>query len=84
MVEPSLPFFIQWAPETALPGTTGVEHPTVVKGIKELILECDPDRFTSWLGGHRLPVTVRPGSPRVVAIVLSAESGDVLMGRLNS
>jgi Glyoxalase-like domain len=81
MVEPSLPFFIQWAPETVLPGTAGVEHAAAVTGIKELIVECDPDRFTSWLGGaHRLPVTVRPGSRRVVAILLSTESGDVLMG----
>jgi hypothetical protein len=80
MVEPSLPFFIEWAPETELPGTTGVEHTMAVKGIKELIVEGDQDRFDSWLGVHQLPVTVRPGSPRVVAIVLSTQSGDVLMG----
>jgi hypothetical protein len=63
MVEPSLPFFIEWAPETELPGTTGVEHTTAVKGIKELIVEGDQDRFHSWLVVHQLPVTVRPGSP---------------------
>ena len=80
MVEPSLPFFIEWAPETELPGTTGVEHTMAAKGINELIVEGDQDRFDSWLGVHELPVTVRPGSPRVVAIVLSTQSGDVLMG----
>jgi hypothetical protein len=79
MVEPSLPFFIEWAPETELPGTTGVEHTMAVKGIKELIVEGDQDRFDSWLGVHQLPVTVRPGSPRIVAIVLSTQSGDVLI-----
>ena len=80
MVEPSLPFFIEWAPETALPGTTGVVHQTVVKGIKEMIVEGDPDRFQSWLGAHNLPVTLRPGGSRLTGIVLSTQSGDVVVG----
>ncbi len=80
-VEPSLPFFMEWAPETALPGTSRAEHAAVVKGIKELILECDPDRLRFWLGEHHLPVRVGPGSyGRLAGIVLTTTSGEVVVG----
>jgi hypothetical protein len=58
--EPSLPFFIEWAPGSTLPGAAGKARSL------ELHLAGDADRLTAWLGGHRLPITVETGTPAVV------------------
>jgi hypothetical protein len=77
MVEPALPFFIEWASGTPLPGSIRVAHQAAVEGINELIIEVDENRLAFWLGEHSLPLTVRAGGSRVAGIVLSTLFGDV-------
>jgi hypothetical protein len=79
MIEPALPFFIEWASGTRFPGNIGVSHPAAVDGITELIIEADQRQLASWLGGHSLPVTVRAGGSRVIGIVLSTQSGEIIV-----
>jgi hypothetical protein len=57
--EPSLPFVIEWGPDTPFPGAAG-SHVDV-----SLQLRGDARRLTDWLGQHQLPITVRPGAPAV-------------------
>jgi Glyoxalase-like domain len=79
MIEPALPFFIEWASETRFPGAIGVAHPAAPKGITELIIEADHDRLASWLGRRALPLTVRPGGCCVSGVVLSTQTGEVIV-----
>ena len=55
--EPYLPFFIEWAPGTPLPGRGAVGE------LSELQLRGDPDRLAAWLGEHHLPITVNLKGP---------------------
>ena len=80
VAEPSLPFFIEWAPDTPLPGTAVVRHPAGPAKIARLILEGDASRLSSWLGDHRLPIVIRPGSPAVAGIAVSIGLDEVLLG----
>jgi Glyoxalase-like domain len=80
MAEPSLPFFIEWAAGSRLPGGIEVEHPTAATGITRLIVEGEPQRLSSWLGRHWLPVTVADAGSGVIAVVLSTPSGEVTVG----
>jgi len=75
--EPSLPFFIEWAQGTALPGRIAADHPAGRVEITRLVLTGDADRVARWLGDHRLPLTFRPGKPAVTAIVLSTAAGEL-------
>jgi hypothetical protein len=79
MLEPGLPFFIEWASGARLPGSIAASHPAAVQGITELIIQGDQGRLTSWLGGHSLPLTVRRGGSRVLGIVLSTQSGQIIV-----
>jgi hypothetical protein len=58
--EPCLPFFIEWAPGTRLPGDGGVARLT------RLRLQGDAARIDGWLGEHDLPLEITPGAPGVV------------------
>jgi Glyoxalase-like domain len=78
--ESSLPFFIEWAEGLRLPGTTAVDHPAAPTGISKVLLEGDPSRLAAWLGDHALPIVVRPGRHAVAAVVISAASGEILIG----
>jgi hypothetical protein len=60
--EPCLPFFIEWAPGTTLPGHG---HEGRIDGLE---LVGDAARLRDWLGDHDLPITVRSGPPAVAAI----------------
>ena len=69
--EPSLPFFIEWEPETKLPGHAtvhkagnGENHP----GLPSTQTRCG---WPDWLGKHHLPIVVRAGTPAVTAIYTS-------------
>ena len=77
--EPSLPFFIEWAHGTSLPGRTPATHPAGAVRIAELQLDGDADRLTAWLGGHRLPITVRPGAPALAGILLTGAAGEIAL-----
>ena len=78
--EPCLPFFIEWAPATSLPGRAPATHR--VGGpvqIARLQLDGDGDRLAAWLGDHRLPITVRPGVPAVAAVFLTGAAGEIAL-----
>jgi Glyoxalase-like domain len=75
LVEPSLPFFIEWAQGTPFPGRAAAAPFEAT----ELRLEGDPARLAGWLGPHTLPVTIEPGSPRVKGLVLRGPAGEVLL-----
>jgi hypothetical protein len=70
--EPSLPFFIEWARGTSLPGRASATHRAGAAGIAELQLDGDADRLNGWLGRHRLPVRVREGAPAVAGVLLTS------------
>ena len=78
--EPSLPFFIEWSQGTPLPGRSAVTHRTADVRIEELKLEGDADRLAAWLGVHHLPITVRPGTPRLRSVVLTGATGEIVLG----
>jgi hypothetical protein len=77
--EPSLPFFIEWAPNTPFPGRAEAAHPARAVRITELQLQGDGDRLAAWLGPHDLPITVRTGAPAVGGIVLAAGTEEILL-----
>jgi hypothetical protein len=77
--EPSFPFFIEWAPGTRLPGRASATHQAGTLEIAELQLEGDPERLTAWLGGQRLPITVRPGAPALANILLTGPAGEIAL-----
>ena len=74
MAEPWLPFFIEWAAGSQLPGRLDVEHPAAATGIKRLIVAGEPKRLSSWLDGRRLPVTLADGGSGVIGVVLLTTS----------
>jgi hypothetical protein len=78
--EPALPFFIEWAAGTKLPGTAPVTHPAGQARIAGLILDGDATRLRNWLGDHQLPVVVRPGTRVVARIVVAAGAGEIVIG----
>jgi hypothetical protein len=78
--EPTLPFFIEWAPGSPHPGRAPVVHPAGAAAIERLLLSGDEARLATWLGGHALPIVVRPGAPAVSGIVLSTPAGEVALG----
>jgi Glyoxalase-like domain len=75
--EPSLPFFIEWAPDAPLPGRA-IAQPDAWT-VESLELRGDPDMLSSWLGVHELPVQVQPGSPQVTGLVLFGARGTVIL-----
>ena len=79
MAAPALPFFIQWEPGTALPGTTAITHAAAPVTISRLDLEGDRERLDDWLGVHDLPIVVRDGRPRLGSVRLTTGRGDVVL-----
>jgi hypothetical protein len=77
--EPSLPFFIERGPGTPLPGRSPATHPAGAVKIAELRLDGDADRLAAWLGAHRLPITLRAGTPAVASIVLARAAGQIVL-----
>ena len=77
--EPSSPFFIEWGQSTPLPGRAALTHSTAGARIAELNLEGDVDRLAAWLGPHRLPITVHPGTPRLTSVVLTGAAGEIVI-----
>jgi hypothetical protein len=73
--EPCLPFFIEWAAESTLPGYAGAVH----FGVAELQLEGDAEELRDWLGAHDVPLAVRPGEPAVTAVVLRGPRGPLVL-----
>jgi len=59
MAAPCFPFFIEWAPGTALPGHGGTARLT------RLDLRGDAKRLANWLCEHDVPIAITPGAPAV-------------------
>lgn len=77
--EPALPFFIEWAPGTRLPGRIPTIHATGEVAISEIRVSGDPHRIESWLGTHQVPIDVRPGPSAITAVLLRSASGDEIV-----
>ena len=75
--EPSLPFFIEWAPGTPFPGRAPAPHQAGAVQMAELQVDGDADHLAAWLGPHDLPLTVRSGTPKIAGVVLTAASGEI-------
>jgi hypothetical protein len=82
--EPSLPFFIEWGPQTQRPGQTAIRHPAGPARIARLALSADPGRLADWLGKHQLPIVVREGMPAVTAIYISSDAGEIVLGSVGN
>jgi hypothetical protein len=79
VAEPSLPFFIEWAPQTQFPGRADVHHHAGTARIVRLVLDADLARLAGWLGDHHLPIVVRAGKPAVSAIVIAMDAGEIVL-----
>jgi hypothetical protein len=78
MIEPSLPFFVEWGDGTPHPGRAGAAQ----RGsIAEVRVRGDRALLTHWLSGADLPVAVEPGEPAVEAVVVGAPGGEVVLDR---
>jgi glyoxalase-like protein len=77
--EPSLPFFIEWGPQTQLPGRAEIHHAAGAAKIDRLVLSADAGRLTSWLGDHQLPIVVSAGKPAITAIYVAVDGGEIIL-----
>lgn len=77
--EPSLPFFIEWGHGTPSPGRAAATYRAAGLQIAKLQLDGDPDRLAAWLGAHRLPITVRSGTPALTSIILTGAAGEIVL-----
>ena len=53
--------------------------PDVQARLVRLVLEGDPSRLASWLGGHALPLEVGLGAPAVVAVIVRTPAGETVL-----
>jgi hypothetical protein len=79
--EPSLPFFIEWAPGTPFPGGTPARHRRGPVSLARLEIRGDAERHTAWLGRHDLPVTCADGAPAITRVILNAPECEIALGR---
>ena len=77
VADPALPFFVEWGDGTPLPGRAEAEHECGPLRIDDVQLAGDADRIDHWLGAHRMPITVRAGTPAVTGVVLAGASGSI-------
>jgi hypothetical protein len=77
--EPSLPFFIEWEPQTQLPGRAEIHHAAGAAKIARLLLSGDGGRLAAWLGDHQLPIVVSTGKPAVTAIHIAVDRGEIIL-----
>lgn len=78
--EPSRPYFIEWEPQTPLPGQSFVRHRAGNAGIARVVLDANPSRLADWLGEHHLPIVVREGRPAVAVVYISSDTGEIALG----
>jgi hypothetical protein len=77
--EPSLPFFMEWAPDAEQPGRTGLGDDGADVRVVKLQLRGDAARIAEWLGPHELPVVVHRGAPAVTRVVLAGTEGEIVL-----
>jgi Glyoxalase-like domain len=78
--DPFLPFLIEWAPGTTLPGRAAASHAAGAVRVALLELGGSARLLAAWLGESRLPVAVHDGSPGVSAVVLDGDAGEIVLG----
>jgi len=77
--ESSLPFFIEWAHGTTLPGRATASHPAGSIQLARLELKGDADHLAAWLGPHELPIICAAGTPLVARIVLNGPEREIVL-----
>jgi hypothetical protein len=78
--DPALPFFIEWAPGTRLPGQAHSVHPIGEVSIAKVRVRGDPHQIKHWLGTNQVPIDIRPGTSAVTSVVLrSASGGEIVL-----
>jgi len=78
MIEPSLPFFIQWGiPADLHPGREPAEHEAETAGIAWVEVAGSPDRTRRWLGDAELPARVEEGAPAIRAVGIALDDREV-------
>ena len=78
---PYLPFFIEWARDTPLPGHADAGQRAGPLRISKLQLSGEPDRLAEWLGPHELPIEIEAGPPRLEQVVIQAPEGELTFGK---
>jgi len=78
--EPSIPFFIEWAHGTRLPGQAAIQHRAGTATISRVDIEADPGRLARWLGDQKLPIEVRQGKAGVTSITVLSDAGEIVIG----
>jgi len=76
---PALPFFIEWAAGTRLPGHARAVHSAGDVAISEIRVTGDRNQIGSWLGAHHAPIDIRRGTAAITAVILEAASGDEIV-----
>lgn len=75
-----LPFFIEWdLGDVPHPGAATAPHQTSPHGISGLELGGDPDRVSSWLGPHDLPIDLVGGDPGPRSVTIATDEGPVVL-----
>jgi len=76
IARPPLPFFIEWDPDTVVPGRAAGGRP---HRLVELRLTGDRDVLRRWLGQDDLPLRVGEGRPAVKGVVLRGPAGTFVL-----
>jgi hypothetical protein len=81
LLDPSRPFFMQW-PDADWPGWAPARHRAEVGGIAWLEVSV-PDRVAlgRWTLGADLPLRVHDGPPDLLAVGLTGDRGELVVGR---
>jgi hypothetical protein len=81
LVEPSLPFFIQWGvPDERLPGRSNADHRITVDGIAWIEVAGDAAAIADSLGGADLDVRVTSGgAPGVSSVAVNTAAGELVI-----
>jgi len=75
--DPALPFFIEWAPGSTLPGHAP-RHPRV--SMSQLAIRDDVQRVLSWVGDNSLPISVEAGPSAIIGLFLDGPDGRIVLG----
>lgn len=73
--DPSLPFFVEWDPQTTHPSASGPADVSIAK----IALRGDRERLTTWLGPNEIALDIAPGEPGVVGVVLRQGDRAILL-----
>lgn len=79
MMDPSLPFFIEWDDPAEHPGRMPAAHAAVAHGIAWVEVSGDPALLGERLGGADLPVRVVAGDPGVRALGIASGAGEIVI-----